>query len=261
MCGLGGRQLGGKGEWKMVRLFSRLVTLVWAMVALAGTATLAGCTVNQGIQPFDQDKMVLMQFQKLIEGEEIAVVDTSLGNFSMRFFPSEAPKTVEHFIQLAQQGCFDGEVIDKLVQNTRDQLGTVSLLAQADETKHQNIEIDGGFRSEISYNLGHFPGAVSAYCPDGTVDGGFFIVGDHPVSQEQLDEITGANYPQQLVEKFQEVGGYPEYWLQSSIFAQVIEGMETVDAIIDQLGRKNGEPVTIQSVVICRYGETPAQTD
>ena len=57
-----------------------------------------------------------------------------------------------------------------------------------------------------------------------------------------------------MVDKFREVGGYPENWLNASIFGQVIEGQETVDEIIacGQLGEPL-EEVKIVSIVIKEY--------
>ena len=37
------------------------------------------------------------------EGDTIAVVHTTLGDFTMRFFPEQAPKTVTNFINLAKR--------------------------------------------------------------------------------------------------------------------------------------------------------------
>ena len=42
------------------------------------------------------------------QGEEIAVITTSEGVIRMRLFEDAAPKTVENFKELAQQGFYDG---------------------------------------------------------------------------------------------------------------------------------------------------------
>ena len=72
------------------------------------------CSLRQGIEVFDQDKIVLLQTEEMIQGEDIAVVETSEYNFTMRFFPSEAPKTVEDFIELARSGYFDGQMVSRI---------------------------------------------------------------------------------------------------------------------------------------------------
>lgn len=230
----------------MVKALSKFMTLAYM------TVSLAGCAINQGLQPFDQNKLVLMQFQEMNPGEEIAVVETSQGSFTLRFFPSEAPKTVDNFINLAQQGFFDGNIIETLEEDPENQECIGMLSGRKKGSEKGSSIYSQPLRPEISYNLGHFPGAVSAYCPEGSVDSRFFIVGDHEVSPELLKEIREANYPEQIVEKFEQEGGYPEYWLQSSIFAQVIQGMDTINSIKESLCSENGK-ITIQKITITQY--------
>lgn len=230
----------------MVKVLSKFMALAYI------TVSLAGCAINQGLEPFDETRLVLLQFQNMNPGEEIAVIETSQGNFTLRFFPSEAPRTVDNFIELAQQGYFDGKELHAMEEMPETQ-ECVGLLAGMDEISGKGTSIyDSSLKAEISYNLGHFPGAVSAYCPEGSVDSRFFIVGNHTVSDELISQLKEANYPQEIIDKFQEKGGYPEYWLQSSIFAQVIDGMDVVNAIRDNITSDDNK-ITISKVVITQY--------
>lgn len=54
--------------------------------------SMTACSLGQSIEVLDQDKIVLLQTEDMVSGEDIAVVETSEGVFKMRFFPSEAPK-------------------------------------------------------------------------------------------------------------------------------------------------------------------------
>ena len=76
--------------------------------------SMTACSLGQSIEVLDQDKIVLLQTEDMVSGEDIAVVETSEGVFKMRFFPSEAPKTVENFIELAESGYFDGQMISRI---------------------------------------------------------------------------------------------------------------------------------------------------
>ena len=78
----------------MVKQLSSVVLSACMLLTMSACAPL-----GQGIKSFDQSKIVLMQTEQMVAGEDIAVVETSQGDFKMRFFPSEAPKTVENFIQ------------------------------------------------------------------------------------------------------------------------------------------------------------------
>ena len=44
---------------------------------------------------------IILQAQMPEDGEEIAIIQTSEGEIQMRFFPDEAPKSVENFKTLA----------------------------------------------------------------------------------------------------------------------------------------------------------------
>lgn len=92
--------------------------------------------------------------------------------------------------------------------------------------------------AELSKNLCHIPGAVSAlgYQTDyfkQTVefDSRFFIVADCEVSDEVMSEMKKKNYPQKIVDLFTEKGGIPEFTGTYTIFGQVYEGMDVVNQI------------------------------
>ena len=42
------------------------------------------------------------------EGEQVAVMETSVGKVVIRFFRDKAPKTVENFESLVKKGFYDG---------------------------------------------------------------------------------------------------------------------------------------------------------
>jgi peptidyl-prolyl cis-trans isomerase B (cyclophilin B) len=48
---------------------------------------------------------------------EVAVIQTSEGEMVIRFWPDVAPKTVENFKKLAQQGFYDGTAFHRIVKN------------------------------------------------------------------------------------------------------------------------------------------------
>lgn len=190
----------------MVKQLSSVVLSACMLLTMSACAPL-----GQGIKSFDQSKIVLMQTEQMVAGEDIAVVETSQGDFKMRFFPSEAPKTVENFIQLAKSGYFDGQKIS-YIERQQEESGKCRLFAGSGKplTEPGESIYDEPLEQEISYNLGTIPGAVVAYAPEGTVDSRFYISGTHPVSREEIEQLTASNYPSQLVELFEDYGGYPD---------------------------------------------------
>lgn len=223
--------------------------------------SMTACSLGQSIEVLDQDKIVLLQTEDMVSGEDIAVVETSEGVFKMRFFPSEAPKTVENFIELAESGYFDGQMISRIEKIDQEDRTKGRIVAGSGKpvAEEGNCIFEEKLEPEISYNLATIPGAVVSYAPDGVVDSRFFIVGSRKIYQEELDEIRENNYPKQMVDLFEKEGGYPEEWLHQSVFAQVVEGMDVIDRIIRENPSTPEEEITdieIVSVNIEKYQES-----
>lgn len=233
-------------------MIKRLSCAVAGMCLMASMTT--ACSLRQGIEVFDQDKIVLLQTEEMIQGEDIAVVETSEGNFTMRFFPSEAPKTVENFIELARSGYFDGQMVSRIEKiQQEDRIKGRMIAGNGKQVDEAGASIfDKPIQPEISYNLCTIPGAVVAYTPEDEVDSRFYIVGSRKVNQEEIDEIRQNNYPNKMVQMFEERGGYPEEWLHQSVFAQVVDGMDTVDKIIREHHNTDLDEVTDIEIVQIR---------
>ena len=236
----------------MIKRLSYAVAGAWLVLSLTA------CSLGQGIQILDQNKIVLLQSEEMVAGEDIAVVQTSQGSFTMRFFPSEAPKTVENFIELAQAGYFDGQMVSGIEKIEQGDRLKGRIIAGSGKPVRESGECiyDEPIKPEISYNLGTIPGAVVAYAPEGVADSRFYIVGSREVNQEEIEEITANNYPRKMVELFEKKGGYPEEWLHQSVFAQVVEGMDVIDSIICQTPNTDeGQTTDIEiiSVTIEKY--------
>ncbi|OFV99771.1 MAG: hypothetical protein A3F68_03065 [Acidobacteria bacterium RIFCSPLOWO2_12_FULL_54_10] len=156
-----------------------------------------------------------------------AVVTTSVGEFRFEFFPDKAPKHVEQFIRLAQEGYYDGSAFHRAVKNGVI-LGGDPLLKDA--ATPRNLWGSGGLNllaGEIS-DLKHERGVVTTVrIPDKPdSDGAQFLICVAP--QPGID------------------GKY-------SAFGRVNEGLEVVEKISQQPLDANGllsEPVRIVKVAI-----------
>ena len=72
----------------MVKQLSSVVLSACMLLTMSACAPL-----GQGIKSFDQSKIVLMQTEQMVAGEDIAVVETSQGDFSRcAFFQAKRPK-------------------------------------------------------------------------------------------------------------------------------------------------------------------------
>lgn len=230
-----------------MRMLQGIASLVLLM------STISGCATLDGIDSFDASRVILLQREPLRSGEDIAVVDTECGTFSMRFFPSEAPLAVENFLTLATDGYYNGLPV---LPGGEGENPPGAVLASGAErgSSGRGISVVNGarpFSEELSENLWHFSGAVSSLGTKEGNDSQFFIIGTTPLAETSLKEITSACYPPTVIEAFRTAGGRPEFTFEHTIFAQIFEGLPVVDRVIAR--SLEGEAVTIQKITLTKY--------
>ncbi|MBR6651719.1 MAG: peptidylprolyl isomerase [Anaerotignum sp.] len=212
------------------------------------------------------------------EGEEIAVITTSEGVVKMRFFPEEAPKAVENFKTLAKDGYYDGLTFHRVINDFMVQTGDPTATGRGGESCWGE-----DFETEVSEKLHFYRGAVAmANAGPDTNGSQFFIVQQKTVMEDALKAIedaignneeevgitlTDGNfytlsqlYPEEVMNYYREQGGsaHLEYVFGNgySIFGQVFEGMEAVDAIAaaeTDEADKPVEDVIIESITFETY--------
>ena len=209
------------------------------------------------------------------QGEEIAVMHTSMGDIKIKFFPEEAPKAVENFKTLAKEGYYDGITFHRVINDFMIQGGDPTGTGSGGESMYGEY-----FEDEFSPNLYNFRGALSmANAGPNTNGSQFFIVQAKTVTEgywDYIDEIvaeygtenvlynsqTGnmvkVNYSDEARQIYNEIGGTPHLDYCHTVFGQVFEGMEVVDAIASVAVDENDKPaddVIIESITFENYGE------
>lgn len=198
-------------------------------------------------------------------GEKIAVITVKdYGVIKIKLFPEDAPKGVENFIGLAEMNYYDEIIFHRIIPNFMIQGGD----PRGDGTGGKSIwgdKFDGG----TSENLYHFTGAV-AYANSGEQFGGtasngsqFYIVNtpdgylDNTCAEYYTYSGGQYNWPKNVAEKYNEVGGVPHLDGDYTVFGQVFEGMDVVRAIASvETDPQNDKPLTqvmMESVRIEEY--------
>lgn len=205
-----------------------LVAVVVVAVILIGrnggdddskTASAGGCERVQAPQP----KQVSLNApsQTVKKGEELtAVVDTSCGAFEIALDTKRAPKTVNSFVSLAEEGFYDGLTFHRIVSGFVIQGGD----PEGTGTGGPGYSVDEKPPANLSYTKGVVAMAKSSADPPGRSGSQFFVV-------------TGAD-----------AGLPPEY----ALVGKVSEGFDTV-ARIENLGTPEETPkqtVLIEDVTI-----------
>lgn len=217
----------------------------------------------------------ITQLDPPAQGEEIAVMHTSMGDIKIKFFPEEAPKAVENFKTLAKDGYYDGITFHRVINDFMIQGGDPTGTGSGGESMYGE-----DFEDEFSPNLYNFRGALSmANAGPNTNGSQFFIVQAKTVTEgywDYIDEIvaeygtenvlynsqTGnmvkVNYSDEARQIYNEIGGTPHLDYCHTVFGQVFEGMEVVDAIASVAVDENDKPaddVIIESITFENYGE------
>ncbi len=201
------------------------------------------------------------QVEEPKEGEEIAVITTNMGEFTIRFFPEVAPKAVYNFKKLSQQGFYDGIIFHRIISDFMIQGGDET------GTGRGGMSVWGEkFEDEFSPELLNITGAVSMANAGAGTNSSQFFVNNNPVGVH-WELLTGAVNPDLVDDGVKALyeeyggnanldGGLSTLGTGHTVFAQVIDGMETVEAISKvsvNYSNKPTEDVIIEKVEIKTY--------
>lgn len=202
---------------------------------------LTGCTVTHpetGAVLFDDSTRnsttEFIQYN-LVEGQEIAIFDTTLGEIRIALFTNEAPNTVTHFKKLISNGFYTDKGIF-----LEGELALMFTGAVDDDVTRGEIATPTGDKvaPEFISDVYHFEGAVSTWGEvesrfDSRIlsDSRFFIVGDIPYDDDVATQMDSLGYPYDVVDMYKEKGGLPQYTNKFTVFGQVYEGLDVVREI------------------------------
>ena len=215
------------------------------------------------------------QLEKPQNGEQIAVITTSLGVIKVKFCPAEAPKAVENFVSLAKKGYYDGLTFHRVINDFMIQGGDPQGTGMGGESVW-----GGTFEDEFSPSMYHFRGALAMANSGADTNGSqFYIVQKPAVTEGYFDYVqqvkdqygsTGllynpstnkifrTNYSDAVMAKYGELGGTPELDYGYTIFGQAFEGLDVVDAIASVEKDENDKPledVIVEKIEIMDYAE------
>lgn len=151
---------------------------------------------------------------------------TSLGDIQLKLFEQEAPKTVENFVGLVKKGYYDGTIFHRVIRDFMIQGGDPTGTGTGGESLWQ-----APFEDEFSQHLHNFRGALSmANAGPNTNGSQFFIVEATRVPKQMLKTLA-AQVDEEVLAEYSQHGGTP--WLDGkhTVFGQVEQGMDVVEAI------------------------------
>ncbi|MGL0749828.1 peptidylprolyl isomerase [Secundilactobacillus paracollinoides] len=154
------------------------------------------------------------------------VMHTSLGDIKIQLFPEQAPKAVENFVTLAKDNYYDDGVFHRVINDFMIQGGDPTGTGMGGDSKWGTP-----FEDEFSKDVYNLRGALSmANAGPNTNSSQFFIVQNQHLSEQLSEQMTEAHFPDEIVTAYQK-GGTPWLDFRHTVFGQVTDGMDVVDAI------------------------------
>ena len=228
--------------------------------ALALVLALGGCGGGKSVPRRKTVNSEERQFVQPAEGDIIAIFETSLGEIRAVLYPDAAPMAVNNFAGLARTGYYDGTVI------WRAEYGFVVQGGDADGTGSGGGTIwsNNPYPLEASDSLRHYAGALCAAFSAQGGTGQFYFVQALPDSVDKTlqSQLTEAGYPEEQVAAYKAAGGLPYLDNTDTVFGQVYQGMEVVDAIAcaDTVKTEDGtdtfrpaEDIVISHITVTTY--------
>ena len=195
------------------------------------------------------------QLDRPTKGETVAIMHTSKGDISIRLFSEKTPKAFENFTTHAKNGYYNGLKFHRVIKDFMIQGGD----PRGNGTGGESIWGES-FKDEFDLELRNYRGALSMANSGPNTNGSqFFIVqaANCPAQMlKQMPSLKDKGFPDEVAANYGKAGGTPWLDFRHTVFGQVYDGMDVVDAIAEVDVDSNDKPktdVTIQSIDILEF--------
>ena len=173
--------------------------------------------------------MAAIQLSTPQKGDTLAVMHTNMGDIKIKLFPEKAPKTVENFVTHSKNGYYNGLKFHRVINDFMIQGGD----PRGNGTGGESIW-GGSFSDEFDPELHNLRGALSMANSGPDTNGSQFFIVQAPSVDErfipQMERLPDM-FTDESIEDYKAVGGTPWLDFRHTVFGQVFEGMDVVDAI------------------------------
>lgn len=210
------------------------------LIMIMGITLLFGCskksgtsdTANSSNESVDSSTDPAGQFTKPEKGDtvaEIAIKD--YGSIYVKFFKDVAPKAVENFTKHAKDGYYNGLTFHRVISDFMIQGGDPTGTGMGGESIWGDA-----FEDEFSEDVQPYRGALCMANSGPNTNGSqFFIVqAKQTYPQETLTQIEqqyGVKFNENAVANYGKVGGTPWLYHVHTVFGQVYDGYDVLDAV------------------------------
>ncbi|MBP5581134.1 MAG: peptidylprolyl isomerase [Ruminococcus sp.] len=257
---------------RLVLIFTLIMGISSLVIMLSNTLM----AKNNNYIPIDPETMKLVQLDPPKDGDPVAIVDTTLGEYRFVLYPQYSPNAVANFTELANQGYYDNTYVFQSESGVYSAAGAPNKNGDANDNSHELVV------RELNQDLWPFKGAVLAMNTTversfkeklfggGTYYNGsrFMTVNTIEFTDELKKEIMEVSNNEALGEAFVEHGGVPNFSQQITVIGQTYKGMDVVEKLASLETQDMGsykvpvEDIMIKSVKISTYSaEEEAKTE
>ena len=126
---------GNKNAVKMVLIFTLIMGIMTFMVMFSSNSK----QNNNTYITVDPTTMKLVQLDPPNEGDPIAIVDTTLGEFRFVLYPQYSPNAVKNFTDLAESGYYDGTYVFDSVRGAYSSAGAPNKDGSVNDQSHEVV--------------------------------------------------------------------------------------------------------------------------
>ena len=165
------------------------------------------------------------------EKETLVLIKTTKGNITVKLY-NDTPLHRDNFIKLINEGWYNNSPFHRVINNFMIQGG-----------HNQDGSVDPGYTIPAEFRANHFhkKGALAAARQGDQVNPKrassgcqFYIVQGQVLTEAHIEmykQRYGLTFTPEQVEAYTTVGGTPHLDGQYTVFGEVVEGLEIVDAI------------------------------
>ena len=222
----------------------------------------------------DMKTLELVQKETPENDDPVAVIKTSMGDIKAVLYPEYAPKAVESFTKLAEEGYYDNTYVFQSEPGVYFGAGSAE---KNGDLGYKYNEASESVEQELNQNLWPFKGALCSMVTG--QEGGFFkklfgnsktlngsrfaVLNSVEFTEDFKKELLDTNKDDTTVaDAFIELGGVPNLSQQITVFGQTYEGFDVIDKLTDlEVVQDEDEikipvdDVMIETIEISTYGE------
>jgi peptidyl-prolyl cis-trans isomerase B (cyclophilin B) len=217
-----------------------------------------------------KEEKKLTQFAELEQGDFIAeIIVKDYGTMKIKLFPEQAPKAVENFITHSKEGYYDNLTFHRILEDFMIQGGDPEGTGAGGESIWEEP-----FEDEFSDDLYPYRGALCMANSGSNTNGSqFFVVQADEAEVKRIQDLVKERYKLSMIDYvlqayattitqeefdgFLTYGGTPWLIKHHTVFGQLIEGFDVLDAIgAVKLADASGIPetaVVIETIQITEY--------